>query len=190
MASTPFIRTFDLDGVFSWTRVRREDDRGVFVETFRRSEFDLVQAGLELVQDNLSLSNSVGTVRGLHFQLEPHAQAKLVSVPQGAVLDVAVDIRPGSPTFGRHVALELSAENATQLFVPAGFAHGFCTLRPNTIVAYKVSAYYDGPSDRGLAWDDPALGIDWPVTPEAAQLSPKDRTHPRLAELARSLGHG
>ena len=139
------------------------------------------------MQDNHSLSKPAGVVRGLHFQLPPFAQGKLVRVLRGAVFDVAVDLRPGSPTWGRHAATTLSADNWAQLWIPPGFAHGFATLEPDTEIAYKVTADHSAAHDRGLAWDDPALGIAWPVAPEAAVLSPKDRTHPRLADLAATL---
>ncbi len=159
------------------------DARGFFSETWNRRA--LGEAGIEadFVQDNHSLSRDKGVVRGLHFQTPPHAQDKLVRVIRGRVLDVAVDIRRGSPTFGRHVAVELSAENWRQLWVPRGFAHGFCTLEPDTEVLYKVTDYYAPECDEGLLWNDPALGIDWPVGEGEAILSEKDRSHPRLAEL-------
>ncbi len=159
------------------------DERGFFSEVFSRRA--LAERGLdvEFVQDNHSLSRPVGTVRGLHFQVAPSAQGKLVRVVRGAVLDVAVDIRHGSPSYGRHVATVLSAANWRQLWVPRGFAHGFCTLEPDTEVIYKVDAYYDREADHGILWNDPALGIDWPVTAEAAVLSEKDRAAPRLADL-------
>jgi len=159
------------------------DGRGVFSETY--SKRALAEAGIDaaFVQDNHSLSVAKGVVRGLHFQIPPRAQDKLVRVIRGSILDVAVDIRYGAPTYGQHVAVVLSADNWRQLWVPKGFAHGFCTLEPNTEVLYKVTDYYAPQHDRGLAWDDPALGIDWPVTPESAILSEKDRHHPKLAEL-------
>jgi dTDP-4-dehydrorhamnose 3,5-epimerase len=160
--------------------VIHRDARGFFSETF--SARALADAGITaaFVQDNHSLSVEKGVIRGLHFQTPPHAQGKLVRVTRGAILDVAVDIRAGSPTFGRYVADILSAENWHQLWVPAGFAHGFCTLEPNTEVVYKVAEYYAPQHDRGIAWDDPAIGIEWPVKPEHAVLSEKDRNHPRL----------
>jgi dTDP-4-dehydrorhamnose 3,5-epimerase len=158
------------------------DERGFFSETFNAR--DLAAAGITetFVQDNHSLSVQQGVVRGLHFQLPPHDQGKLVRVARGSILDVAVDIRHGSPTFGRHVACILSAGNWSQLWVPSGFAHGYCTLEPNTEVIYKVTSYYAPSHDRGLIWDDPGLAIAWPVEPGEAILSPKDRTHPSLAE--------
>jgi dTDP-4-dehydrorhamnose 3,5-epimerase len=160
-----------------------KDERGFFSETFNAKA--LASAGISetFVQDNHSLSVPRGVVRGLHFQAPPHDQAKLVRVVRGAILDVAVDIRHGSRTFGKHVTCVLSAANWSQLWVPSGFAHGFCTLEPDTEVIYKVTDYYAPASDRGLRWDDPALGIAWPVAPSEAILSPKDRTHPTLAEL-------
>jgi dTDP-4-dehydrorhamnose 3,5-epimerase len=159
------------------------DVRGWFSETFRADTMARAGIDTQFVQDNQSFSAPKGTIRGLHFQLAPRAQAKLIRVLQGAILDVAVDIRSGSPTFGRHVAVTLDAETGEQLFVPHGFAHGFCTLTPDVMVAYKVDDYYSPEHDRALAWDDPALGIAWPVTGAAAILSDKDRRAPRLAEL-------
>ena len=159
------------------------DNRGFFSETFNLAKFEEAGVVMNAVQDNHSLSGPRGTVRGLHFQTPPHAQAKLVRVTRGSVLDVAVDIRHGSPTYGRHVAVELSAEKWNQLYIPKGFAHGFCTLEPNTEFLYKVDAYYAPDHDEGLQWDDPALGIDWPVSGAEAELSDKDRGHRPLAEL-------
>jgi dTDP-4-dehydrorhamnose 3,5-epimerase len=161
------------------------DERGFFSEVFRRDVLAAAGIGHDFVQDNHSLSRAAGVIRGLHFQAPPAAQAKLVRVTRGAVLDVAVDLRHGSPSYGRHVAAELSAANWRQMFIPAGCAHGFCTLEPDSEVLYKVDAYYDPAADKGLAWDDPALGIAWPVAPESAILSDKDRRQPRLAELPR-----
>jgi dTDP-4-dehydrorhamnose 3,5-epimerase len=159
------------------------DQRGFFSETYNRQRFAEAGIDVEFVQDNHSLSAVPGTVRGLHFQSEPFAQAKLVRVVRGRILDVAVDIRRSSPTFGKHVAVELSAENGLQLLVPVGFAHGFCTLEPDTEIVYKVSGYYSAAHDHGLRWNDPALGIDWPVAPANAVLSDKDKKQPLLAEL-------
>lgn len=159
------------------------DARGYFMESFRADLFSRHVGHFDFVQDNQSLSAQKGTVRGLHFQLSPHAQGKLVRCLAGGLLDVAVDIRKGSPTYGRHVAVELTAENGRQLWVPPGFAHGFCTLAPDTTVAYKVTAYYSAEHDRGIRWNDPDLGIDWPVAAQDAILSEKDRHLPPLREL-------
>ncbi len=163
--------------------VRHGDARGFFSEIFR--EEVLRQHGIDVpfVQENHSLSVDRGVIRGLHFQIPPMAQAKLVRVGAGSVVDVAVDIRRGSLSYGRHVAVVLSATEGNQLFVPEGFAHGFCTLEPNTEVFYKVNRYYSPEHDRGLLWNDPALGIGWPVGEGEAVLSDKDRRHPALSEL-------
>ena len=163
---------------------RFPDARGFFTETYSRRRFLEHGLDFDFVQDNLSFSLKRGVVRGLHFQRPPAAQDKLVSVLRGSVLDVAVDLRRGSPTLGRHVAVTLSAEAGNQLLVPAGFAHGFCTLEPDTVVAYKVTAFYAPEHDTGLYWADPALGIGWPVSEDEAELSDKDRLLPRLAEVA------
>ncbi|HST95357.1 MAG TPA: dTDP-4-dehydrorhamnose 3,5-epimerase [Microvirga sp.] len=159
------------------------DRRGYFTETYNRKAFAAAGILDEFVQDNFSLSTEAGTVRGLHFQSAPFAQAKLVRVGRGRILDVVVDLRRSSATYGRHVTVELSGENRLQLLVPVGFAHGFCTLEPDTEVSYKVTAHYVAAHDHGLAWDDPALGIDWPVAAGRAVLSDKDTRHPQLAEL-------
>lgn len=158
------------------------DERGFYSETYNQRE--LREAGLDLtfVQDSHSLSRERGTVRGLHYQIPPHAQDKLVRVVRGSVLDVAVDLRRGSGTFGRHVARVLSAESWNQLLVPVGFAHGFCTLEPDTEVLYKLSDYWAPEHERGILWSDPALDIDWPVEPESAVVSAKDRALPTLAQ--------
>ena len=161
------------------------DHRGFFSETWSRKAFAEAGLDLDFVQDNQSLSSPVGTLRGLHFQSPPFAQDKLVRVTRGRILDVAVDIRASSPSFGKHVAVELSAENWKQLLVPTGFAHGFVTLEPDTEVIYKVTAPYAPENDHGLAFDDPALGIDWRLSLSDLTLSDKDRTHPRLAEMLR-----
>jgi dTDP-4-dehydrorhamnose 3,5-epimerase len=163
---------------------RFSDERGFFSEVFNAHAFAEIEAR-PFVQDNHSWSKPAHTLRGLHFQTPPRAQGKLVRVARGRVLDVAVDIRRSSPTFGRHVAVELSATNWRQLWVPAGFAHGFCTLEPDTEVLYKVTDYYSAENDEGLAFDDPALAIAWPAAAEAMTLSDKDRRHPRLATHSR-----
>ena len=159
------------------------DERGFFSETYSRKA--LVAAGIDrtFVQDNQSLSRAKGVLRGLHFQIAPHPQGKLVRVTRGAIFDVAVDIRQGSPSFGRHVSAILSADNWSQLWVPEGFAHGFCTLEPDTEVIYKVTDFYAPECDRGLAWDDPDLGIAWPLSGSQVILSDRDRQHPRLRDL-------
>lgn len=159
------------------------DRRGFFSEIYTRHAF--VSAGLDLdfVQDNHVFSIDRGTLRGLHFQSPPFAQDKLVRVIRGRILDIAVDLRRSSPSFGQHVAVELSAENWHQVLVPIGFAHGYVTLEPDTEVLYKVSNYYAPEHDHGLAWDDPALDIDWRVDTDQVILSDKDRKHPRLVDL-------
>jgi len=162
---------------------RFEDARGFFSETWSRRRLREQGIDLDFVQDNHSLSREVGTVRGLHYQIHPFAQSKLVRVTRGAILDVAVDLRRGSPTFGRHVSAIISAEEWNQFLVPVGFAHGFCTLEPDTEVIYKVDNDYAPECDRGLRWNDPALGIAWPVEEARATLSAKDRQHPLLHEL-------
>ena len=163
---------------------RFRDARGFFSEIHNQQALTAAGISMDFVQDNCSLSHAAGTVRGLHFQFPPKAQAKLVMVLKGRVLDVAVDCRKGSPTYGRHVSAELDAEGWTQLFVPVGFAHGFCTLEPDTLVLYKVTALYAPQLDSGILWNDPDLGIAWPVTDETAVLSDKDRKLPRFRELA------
>ncbi|MCL6633405.1 MAG: dTDP-4-dehydrorhamnose 3,5-epimerase [Alicyclobacillus herbarius] len=170
----------DLEGVILIEPDVFGDHRGYFTETYNKAR--LAEAGIELdfVQDNQSLSAQPGTLRGLHYQLTPKAQTKLVRVIQGAVYDIAVDIRKGSPTFGKWVAVILTADNHRQLLIPKGFAHGFCTLVPNTIVAYKVDEYYSPEHDRGILWNDPTLSIPWPTSNPV--LSAKDERHPGLEE--------
>jgi dTDP-4-dehydrorhamnose 3,5-epimerase len=174
---------FHVAGPVLITARRFGDHRGFFLETYSARDFAALGIADLFVQDNHSLSAQAGTIRGMHFQLAPRAQAKLVRVLRGAILDIAVDIRRGSPTFGQHVAAELSAANAHQLYVPVGFAHGFCTLEPDTEVAYKVTDTYAPDCDRGIAWDDPDLALPWPFEAEAVQLSDKDRRAPRLRDL-------
>ncbi len=158
------------------------DERGYFVETFRQDKLEtFVGYPIHFRQDNESKS-SKGVLRGLHYQLHPAAQTKLVRVIQGSVLDVAVDIRKNSPTFGEHVAVKLSGENKKQLLVPRGFAHGFVVLEDNTVFAYKVDNYYSPENDRGLAFDDAGLGINWLLSHEEFKLSDKDTKQPKLAE--------
>jgi dTDP-4-dehydrorhamnose 3,5-epimerase len=158
------------------------DNRGYFVETFRADKLEeFLGYKIDFCQDNESKS-SRGVLRGLHYQLPPHAQTKLVRVIQGRVLDVAVDIRKGSPTFGLHVSVELSAENKKQMLVPRGFAHGFVVLEDDTIFAYKVDNYYSPECDRGIAFDDEKIGIDWQIAHSELNLSAKDKVQPKLAQ--------
>lgn len=172
-----------LPGVSLIRSPRFADPRGFFAETYARRDF--VAAGLEndFVQDNQSCSALSGTIRGLHFQIPPFAQAKLVRVLRGRILDVVVDLRRSSLTYGKHVAVDLSAESGNQLFVPPGFAHGFCTLVDNTEVFYKVDAVYSAAHDRGLNWADPELNIGWPVSQSNAVLSDKDKALPFLSAI-------
>lgn len=177
------IRSLEIADVKLFIPRIHRDARGFFSETYSRQAMSAAGIVAEFVQDNHSLSVGVGTVRGLHFQVPPHAHGKLVRVTHGSVFDVAVDIRAGSPTFGQHVSAVLSDENWVQMWVPAGFAHGYCTLEPDTEVIYKVTDYYAPDCDQGLQWDDADLGIKWPVDPGAARLSDKDRKQPSLKEL-------
>jgi dTDP-4-dehydrorhamnose 3,5-epimerase len=172
------IEKTELPGVLVITPRRFGDDRGFFSETWNRRA--LLDAGIDVdfVQDNHSLSRAPGTVRGLHYQCPPHAQTKLVRVGAGAVLDVAVDARRGSPTFGRWVGVELSAASGRQLLIPAGFLHGFVTRVPDCELLYKCSDYYAPDCDGAVRWDDPDLGIDWGLAPDAAVLSDKDARAP------------
>ncbi len=158
------------------------DMRGFFSETWNARTFAAAGLHPAFVQDNHAGSPRRGTVRGLHYQIPPAAQGKLLRVTRGAVLDVAVDIRRGSPTFARHVAVLLSADNWRQLWVPEGFAHGYCVIEDDTEVQYKVTDVYSPTHDRGIYWNDPALAIAWPVDPETAIVSDRDRRLPRLAE--------
>ena len=157
------------------------DDRGYFFESFSQRDFSAKVKDTVFVQDNESLS-AYGVVRGLHYQKPPYSQSKLLRVISGRVLDIALDIRRGSPTFGKHVAVELSGENHLQLFIPRGFAHGFSVLSGEAVFQYKCDNYYCPASEGGIAWDDPDLGIDWKIPPDKVILSEKDRHHPRLAD--------
>ena len=173
----------DIPEVFVFTPRRFEDARGWFAETFNLPLMDSETGPLNWVQDNHSLSRPRHTLRGLHFQTPPFVQDKLVRCLSGRILDVAVDIRRGSPTYGRHVRAELTAARGEQIFVPGGFLHGFLTLEPDTEVAYKVTASYSAAHDRGVRWNDPALGIDWGLSDADIVLSDKDRSLPLLADL-------
>ena len=168
---------------------RFEDRRGFFVETYNKLRLAEAGIDLEFVQDNHSLSRETGVLRGLHFQVAPHAQAKLVRVVRGSIHDVAVDIRAGSPTYGEHVGETLSAENGAMLLVPVGFAHGFVTCEPDTEVIYKVTDYYAPDCERGIAYDDRALAIDWRLAGRAPIVSDKDRSQPHLKDAAQAFLH-
>lgn len=176
------VQPLALDGVLEIRPVRHSDERGFFSEVWSRPRW--LEAGIDadFVQDNHSLSKQRGVLRGLHYQAPPMAQAKLVRVVRGAVFDVAVDIRKGSPTFGRWVSTILSAERWNQLFIPPGFAHGFLTLEADCEVEYKVSAPYSAVHDRAIRFDDPDIAIDWPIAAEEAILSDKDRGAPLLGQ--------
>lgn len=176
------IRSLAIPDVKLITPRRFADARGTFAETWNRKTLQEAGIDCDFCQDNQSLSTATGTLRGLHFQKPPHAQAKLVSVLKGRVFDVAVDLRKSSPTYARHVTAELDAETGTQIFVPKGFAHGFCTLTPDTIVTYKVDAHYAPEADAGIFWADETLAIEWPLA--NVHLSPKDAALPRLKDIA------
>lgn len=177
------IEETSIAGVLILTPRRFADDRGFFCETWNRKTLSDLGLDTSFVQDNQSVSRHAGTVRGLHFQTPPHAQAKLVRCGRGRIFDVAVDIRRGSPTFGRWVGAELSAREGRQLFIPAGFLHGFVTREDDTEVLYKCTTYYAPDCDRSVRFDDSDIGIDWGIAPERAILSDKDRAAPMLSEI-------
>lgn len=173
----------EIPGPLEIVPLRHEDDRGYFTETYRSDLFAQHAGETCFVQENQSLSRLPGTIRGLHFQTDPCAQGKLVRCIAGSIWDVAVDVRSGSPTRGRWVAATLTPEKGNQLWVPRGFAHGFCTLEPDTIVSYKVTSYYSPENDKGVAWNDPEVAIAWPSLAAPETLSAKDRVQPRLSAL-------
>ena len=173
----------EIPGLKIVTPKKHGDARGFFSEVYKQSDWRAAGLKSNFVQDNHSYSSPVGTLRGLHFQIDPAGQDKLIRVVRGRILDVAVDLRRSSPTFGRHAAFELSAANWRQLLVPVGFAHGFVTLEPDTEVIYKVTSLYSPAHDRGLAWDDPDLGIDWRIPAGGPLLSERDTRWPRLRNL-------
>jgi dTDP-4-dehydrorhamnose 3,5-epimerase len=177
------VSSFEIRDVKCFTPNRIGDKRGYFAETFRADFFSEHCGDHAFVQDNESLSARAGTIRGLHFQCAPHIQGKLVRCTAGALFDVAVDIRTGSPTYGRWVAETLTPENGKQLWVPPGFAHGFCSLKPNTVICYKVTGYYSAECDKGLAFNDPEIAIAWPDVADPDTLSSKDCKQPSLTEL-------
>lgn len=181
------IEPLEIEGLLLVIPRRFDDSRGFFSETYNAR--DLAAAGITdtFVQDNFSLSPRAGTIRGLHFQYPPHAQAKIIRVNRGRIFDVAVDIRRSSPTFGRHVAIELSRENWAQLYIPAGFAHGFCTLEADTEVTYKTSQPYTPEAEGGILWSDPQLAITWPVDPSTVTVSDKDAQLPSFRNMGRAF---
>jgi dTDP-4-dehydrorhamnose 3,5-epimerase len=172
-----------LQGVVILTPARHGDERGFFSESWNKARMEEAGLNYDFVQDNHSLSRAAGTVRGLHFQTPPHAQSKLIRCGQGALLDVAVDIRRGSPTFGQWVSVELSAQNGKQLLVPAGFLHGFATTLPDTEIIYKCTDYYAPECDAAVRYNDPDIGIDWALDTDMPLLSDKDRTAPTLSQI-------
>jgi dTDP-4-dehydrorhamnose 3,5-epimerase len=176
------VETTAIPGVLVITPKQFPDGRGFFSETWNASRFAEAGINVSFVQDNHARSDERGVVRGLHLQIGPNAQGKLVRVVRGAIWDVAVDARPGSPTYGKHAGAVLSAENWQQLWVPAGLLHGYCTLEPDTEVIYKVTAPWDRDAERGIIWNDPELAVPWPIAPGEALLSDKDKLLPRVSE--------
>lgn len=172
-----------LQGLLLYRPKKIDDPRGFFSETYNASDWERHGLGYKFVQDNHSLSRDVGTIRGLHFQSPPFAQNKLVRVLRGKILDVVVDLRQSSPTYGSHFKIELSAENWTQIFVPIGFAHGFMTLEPDTEVFYKVTNFYSASHDRGIVWNDAKLAINWPIINSNFIISEKDKRLPSFTSL-------
>ena len=177
------VETLDIPAVKIIRPKKHGDHRGYFSETYNQAALSGAGIDLTFVQDNQAFSAQKGTVRGLHFQTPPFAQDKLVRVLRGAIFDVAVDLRVGSPTFGQHVSAIISAEEWNQILVPIGFAHGLVTLQPDTEVLYKVTNFYAPDHDEGVLWDDPEIGIDWPIEAADAVLSAKDKVQPKLADL-------
>jgi dTDP-4-dehydrorhamnose 3,5-epimerase len=175
--------TCDLSGIIVFTPRRFLDDRGFLCETWNRERMADIGIGVEFVQENQSYSAARSTFRGFHFQRPPCAQVKLVRVSRGAALDIVIDIRRGSPTFGRHFGVELSAENGRQIYVPVGFAHSFLTLQPDTEVLYKASEFYAPDAEGGLRYDDPAFNIDWPVALDDFMVNDRDKSWPDLGSL-------
>ena len=176
-------RTFEIDGPLEIRPRKIEDERGYFSEVFRLDAFVERVGPLEFVQDNQSLSVRAGTVRGIHFQSHPAAQGKVVRCFAGSLVDVAVDLRQDSPTYGNWVSVVLTPENNNQLWIPVGFGHAFCTLEPNSIISYRVTSYYSPENDMGVAWNDPDIDIDWPDIADPKTLSAKDRQQPSLSAL-------
>lgn len=174
------VETTEIDGVRILSPSIHQDNRGYFTEIYNKKTFSSCGIDIDFIQDNQSYSKSRGVIRGIHFQTPPFAQDKLVRVVKGSIFDVAVDLRAGSPTYGKHVSVTLRAGDGRQLLVPIGFGHAFCTLEADTEVIYKVSNYYAPQHDDGIRWDDPSLAIEWPIAAHEALLSPKDRALPTL----------
>jgi dTDP-4-dehydrorhamnose 3,5-epimerase len=174
---------FDISGPVLLTPVRHRDARGFFSETYNERDLRSFLGDVRFVQDNHLMSLSAGTIRALHFQISPKAQGKLIRTTRGSVFDVAVDLRVGSPSYGRHVSAVLSADNWSQLWIPAGFAHGLCTLEPGTEIIYKTTDFYSPEHERGLLWNDPALAIAWPAVAATPTVLDKDKALPLLADL-------
>lgn len=177
-------RTFELDGPLEILPRKIADDRGYFSEIFRNDQFAARAGQVDFVQDNQSLSVRTGTIRGIHFQSHPAAQGKLVRCLAGKVLDVAVDLRRDSETYGRWISTQLTPEANNQLWIPVGFGHAFCTLEPNSVLSYRVTSYYSPDNDKGVAWDDPDIAIDWPDVADPDTLSTKDCSQPALSDLS------
>jgi dTDP-4-dehydrorhamnose 3,5-epimerase len=174
---------FAIDGPLEISPRKIADERGYFSEIFRNKPFSERAGDVEFVQDNQSLSIRTGTIRGLHFQTRPAAQGKLVRCLAGRLFDVVVDLRRNSSTYGKWISVELSPEENNQLWVPVGFAHGFCTLEPNSVISYRVTDYYSPDNDEGVAWDDPDIAVEWAAVADPDTLSVKDRQQPKLADL-------
>jgi dTDP-4-dehydrorhamnose 3,5-epimerase len=176
-------RSFEIGGPVEIRPSKIQDERGYFSEIFRLRSFADRVGPVDFVQENQSLSVRAGTVRGIHFQSHPAAQGKLVRCLAGTLLDIAVDLRRDSPTYGKWESVVLSSQESNQFWVPVGFGHAFCTLEPNSIISYRVTSYYSPENDKGVAWDDPDIGIDWPDIAAPDTLSPKDRQQPKLRDL-------
>jgi len=176
-------RRFEVEGPLEIIPRKIEDERGYFSEIFRLGAFAEEAGEVEFVQDNQSLSVRAGTIRGIHFQTPPRAQGKLVRCLAGSALDIAVDLRSDSSTYGKWISVVLTPEANNQLWVPVGFGHAFCTLEPETVIGYRVTDYYSPENDKGVAWNDAAIGIDWPAVADPTTLSVKDGRQPSLADL-------
>jgi dTDP-4-dehydrorhamnose 3,5-epimerase len=177
------IREFEIAGPLEIIPRKLQDARGYFSEIFRLDTFSSYAGQVSFPQENQSLSANVGTIRGIHFQTHPCAQGKLVRCLAGSVLDIAVDLRRDSGSFGKWISVVLSPDDNNQLWIPVGFGHAFCTLEPNSVVGYRVTSYYSPDDDKGVAWNDPDIGIEWPEVADPESLSQKDRNQPMLAEL-------